>query len=73
MLISEIFNESWSIRESSTPQLPDILEAKSLILDAMKDNNLRWKYFHFLKNLRDKKGVDYSTNVHKEAIKLVKS
>lgn len=51
----------------------DIWQARELIGAAMRDpKNERHRYFEFLKSLRDRQGVDYSTEVHRRAADLVK-
>ena len=52
----------------------DVISAVSLIQAATSDpQNEKYKYFEFLKNLRNKHGADYSTDIHQRACKLIKS
>ena len=51
----------------------DVLNARDLINTALRDpQNEKYKYFEFLKNLRTRHGVEYSTDVHKRASELAK-
>lgn len=52
----------------------DVVTAMGLIQAATSDpKNEKYKYFEFLKKLRNKHGADYSTDIHQRACKLIKS
>lgn len=44
--------------------MSDIIQARQLVKQALDDPNQRYKYFDFLKYLRDKHGSKYSINIH---------
>ncbi len=60
--------EKGSMTESS--ELSDIIQAKQLVQQALRDPGQRQEYFDFLKHLRSKYGKEYSTRVHQDATKL---
>lgn len=51
----------------------DIITAKQLADQAIRDPSQRHAYFDFLKGLREKKGPEYSTAVHQYASKLMQT
>lgn len=59
--------------ELKSNRASDILTAKQLADQALKDPSARHEYFNFLKSLRDKKGPEYSTAVHQYASKLMQT
>lgn len=68
MLLLEFFEK---IDENSN--MSDVLQARDLIIDAMRDSYKKDTYFDFLKFLRTKHGEQYSTEVHQQASKLIKA
>lgn len=59
-----------SMNEDS--HMSDVVTARELIGSALKNTQEKYKYFDFLKHLRDKYGQEYSTSVHQHAAKLAK-
>lgn len=58
-------NEDYSIS--------DIIQAKELIGQALRNPNAKHEYFNFLKFLRSKHGADYSTRIHQQASDLART
>ena len=71
MILLEFFEDNKQIKENSN--ISDVLQARDLIHDAMRDTHKKYLYFDYLKFLRNKYGEKYSTDVHKQASKLVKA
>lgn len=53
--------------------MSDIITARKLIGQAVRDTAAKHEYFEFLKHLRAVHGSDYSTKVHQQAAKLAKA
>ena len=70
MFISDLFEDTWNITETAT--MSDVINARELITRAMSNPEAKHDYFNFLKHLRTKHGVDYSTHIHQQAAKLAK-
>ena len=69
MLILEMFKDDLS----ESVSMSDVITARELIGQALKDTHKKNEYFDFLSFLRKKYGQDYSTSVHQEASKLVRT
>lgn len=78
MFISDLFENT---DHSSTPQksamnesdeVSDIIQAREYINKAVHNPQFKYEYFDFLKHIRNKHGVKYSTYIHQKASKLVK-
>ena len=69
MFILEMFKDD--LAESVS--MSDVLTARELIGQALKDSHKKHEYFDFLSFLRKKHGQDYSSSVHREASKLVRT
>jgi hypothetical protein len=52
--------------------MPDLLRAKELIIQALRDPEARGDYFNFLKAIRTSHSEQYSTMIHKKASELAK-
>lgn len=52
--------------------MPDLLTAKELIVQALRDPEARGDYFNFLKAIRASHNEQYSTMIHKKASELAK-
>lgn len=52
--------------------MPDLLKAKELIVQALRDPSTREEYFNFLKSIRTSHSESYSTMIHQKASKLAK-
>ena len=53
-------------------EMSDVVSARELIGQAKRDSDKRHQYLKFLKHLRDHHGREYSTRVHRTAVKLAK-
>ena len=51
-------------------RMSDIVTARELIGTVKLDPKKNYKYFNFLKYLRNNHGLKYSKEIHKEASKL---
>lgn len=73
MVILELFDntDAWHKLNDDT-QLSDIIAAKELIGNALRDTAEKHKYFNFLKYIRSKHGAEYSTQVHQKASQLAR-
>ena len=69
MLLTQLFETQTLVQT----ELSDLLQARQLIATALADPSKRSDYFDYLKHLRQHHGADYSTQIHQEASKLVKS
>ena len=63
MLLSDFTNP---ITEN---EMSDILFARELIQNAVREKEKKPEYFEFLSHLRQKFGKKYSTDIHKQAVK----
>jgi hypothetical protein len=52
--------------------MPDLLRAKELIVQALRDPEMRADYFAFLKSIRESHSTEYSTMIHQKASELAK-
>lgn len=52
--------------------MSDVIQARGYINQAIRNPDSKHEYFNFLKSLRTKHGVEYSTHVHQQAAKLAK-
>lgn len=75
MVILELFDDTdatWHRLDEDT-QLSDIITARELIGRALSNTAEKYKYFDFLKYIRNKHGEDYSTQVHQKASQLART
>lgn len=74
MLLAEFFKDDFRVKiNEETTELSDIITARELIGQAILDpQQFKHEYFEFLKYLRTKFGVEYSTHIHQAAAKLAK-
>lgn len=73
MVILELFDntDAWHKLNDDT-QLSDVIAARELIGNALRDTAEKHKYFNFLKYIRSKHGAEYSTQVHQKASQLAR-
>jgi len=73
MVILELFDntDAWHKLNDDT-QLSDVIAARELISNALRDTAEKHKYFNFLKYIRSKHGAEYSTQVHQKASQLAR-
>ena len=58
---------------TESTEMSDIVTARELMGSAVRDPlNQKHKYFEFLKHIRTKHGVEYSTRVHQKAAELAR-
>lgn len=71
-MMEEDFAVTNMVATEST-ELSDIVTARELMGSAVRDPlNQKHKYFEFLKHIRTKHGVEYSTRVHQKAAELAR-
>ena len=52
--------------------VPDLLQAKGLITQALLNPEMRGEYFDFLKSIRRSHSKEYSTMIHQKAVNMTK-
>lgn len=67
MLVNDLFEDNFF--EAGT-ELSDIITARELIGQAMRNADYKHKYFEFLKYLRKTHGEKYSTYIHQKAANM---